>query len=167
MATREEIEAEELAALRRPDPVLRSPGMGRVVESEPVTQSDISEALAALDLADDSKGIALAMRKVVATRLLRMIGENKVAAGDLIKLHDQIANRVDGKVADKHEVSGAVLLKSMLSDIDGMTAGLPKDDVKYRPIDAEYVNVSDSTRSQGVAKAKRLTAGNSAAEDVV
>lgn len=126
MATREEIEAEEYAALLKPDIVLRAPRVPVREEREvAAVESDVQEAMEALDAALDSKEIALAMRKVVAKRLLKMVGENKVGAGDLVKLLGMTSDRVDGKVADKVEHSGNVTIASIMAEIRAEGRGLP------------------------------------------
>ena len=46
--------------------------------------------------------------KYVTARLLRLIGDGKVGGGDLVRLMGMLNDRVDGKVADRVEVSGEV-----------------------------------------------------------
>lgn len=86
---------------------------------------DVHEALAMLDKASDSKGMSAALQKPVYRRIVNLLADGKIGAGDLIKLAGMIADRVDGKVTDKVEVSGTIGLAAILADINGRSAGLP------------------------------------------
>lgn len=86
---------------------------------------DVLEALGKLEVATDSKGMSAALQKPVYRRIVNLLGEGKIGAGDLIKLAGMIADRVDGKVTDKVEVSGTIGLAAILADINGRSAGLP------------------------------------------
>lgn len=86
---------------------------------------DIEEALVELDRASDAKEGFLALQKPALRRLAILMGEGRIGAADLIKLSGMIADRVDGKVKDKVEVSGSIGLSAILADINGRSAGLP------------------------------------------
>ena len=86
---------------------------------------DVRDAFAMLDKASDSKGMSAALQRPVYRRIVKLLGDGKIGAGDLIKLAGMIADRVDGKVTDKVEVSGTIGLAAILADINGRSAGLP------------------------------------------
>ena len=67
-------------------------------------EGDVEDAIKALDTAMDSRDISIVMQKVVARRILKLMGEDKVGAGDLVRLMSLVNDRADGKVADKIEV---------------------------------------------------------------
>ena len=53
----------------------------------------------------DWAGIASSLQKVAAKRLLILIGEGKVGGGDLVRLLGLVSDRIDGKVANKVDIS--------------------------------------------------------------
>lgn len=103
----------------------RLAAQGVVSSADEAMADDVRDALFMLDSATDSKGMSAALQKPVYRRIVNLLGDGKIGAGDLIKLAGMIADRVDGKVTDKVEVSGTIGLAAILADINGRSAGLP------------------------------------------
>lgn len=99
--------------------------LAQSVEVDVAMADDVRDALNKLEIATDSKGMSEALQRPVYRRIVKLLGDGKIGAGDLIKLAGMIADRVDGKVTDKVEVSGTIGLAAILADINGRSAGLP------------------------------------------
>lgn len=97
-------------------------------------EGDVEDAIKALDTAMDSRDISIVMQKVVARRILKLIGEDKVGAGDLIRLMNSVNDRADGKVADKIEVEMTTPDKAVAAVKELVSAGLIRSDDAEREL---------------------------------
>lgn len=107
----------------------------------------IDECMVALGSAEDSKGMAVAMRRVVAMKVIEMVRDGKVSGGDMIRLMGMVNDRADGKVIDSVEVSGVIGFGDILRDVMGRGGGLPdrrRDEALLADIDVIDAEVIDS-----------------------
>lgn len=81
-------------------------------------ESDIADALADLEEAESSRDMAMAIRRPAYRRILTLMNEGKVGAGDLIRIMNMTDDRIDGKVADKMVVSQNVTIEQRLGEDD-------------------------------------------------
>ncbi len=74
------------------------------VSSASSVDDEIKEAIRALDSAMDSRDMSIVLQKIVAKKVLLMLGEGKFSGGDLVRLMGIVNDRADGKVAEKIEI---------------------------------------------------------------
>lgn len=105
---------------------------------------DVTEAISAVEAASDSKGMSAALLRPAYLLLLRLMGEGKVGASDLIRIASMSADRVDGKVIERVETTGTthiersitvrfidapMALAPTLPDVDAITASSDDESV--------------------------------------
>lgn len=130
------------------------------VASASVVDDEIAQAIEALGEAMDSRDISIVLQKLVAKKVLVMLGEGKFSGGDLVRLMTLVNDRADGKVADKIEIEMTTseeaiaaikeLVRSGVIDSDTATRELRLLGVTAPVIDAEFVTVSGSVSDDGV-----------------
>lgn len=98
---------------------------------------DITEVLGKIDKALDSREMGLAMQKELAKSVMLDVYNEKMGAGDKVRLLAMINDRVDGKVADKVQHSGNLTLDAIFASLPN-TSGLPKQEYIDAALDAGY-----------------------------
>jgi hypothetical protein len=130
---------------------------------------DGSDPFSEIEAALDARELSMAMRKVVARKLLERVSDDGLSGGDLVRLMGMLNDRIDGKVMDKIEHSGNIGLSEILADVMGTSGGLPKRewidavdvDIESESVYAEPVLSSDVVLvgSDNVAKSKATLKG--------
>lgn len=118
-------------------------------------EKDLDEMLHEIEIAQDSKEMALAVRKKAFKNLASLVSRGELTGSELLRAVEIMSERTDGKVANKIDITGTMSIQGILKEIDGMTSGLPRDDKKL--VDATFETVYDGgVLSNGVGSDNNL-----------
>jgi len=104
------------------DKIAKDTAKAAASKREPVTGDD---PMGEIERALDATELSIAMRKMVAKAVAQRVMDDEIGSGDLVRLLGMLNDRVDGKVADKHEHSGNIGISQVLASVMGKTTGLP------------------------------------------
>lgn len=83
-----------------------------------ISAEDVAVALTGIEDAIDSRGMSAALMRPAFKQFLILLQMGKVGASDLIRFMSMSADRVDGKVADKVDISSVHTSVQTMTDDD-------------------------------------------------
>ncbi len=112
--------------------------MNKVMRSN--DQAELSDIIGQIENAQNAQDMSLALRRMLFKRAAVAAANGEMKPPDIIRLLTMVADRTDGKVADKVEHSGEIGLSAILKEISGTTSGLPKEEWFDGELDEAYNN---------------------------